>query len=179
MKGNRIENFTLEVDAATCKAPGYTQIFNTINAQDFEASDGAYVVSGFTTWAYGTPSSGPGYPHSGVNLWATNLTGEYVNNENGALTSPVFDLSPYAGRMVLLKWWEWLDTESGYDYGRVEISPDDGATWRELYAKSGHSTQQWIELAVVLAPGDLTAPAPYTLYLHFRLFGHLPRLVCG
>ena len=123
----------------------------TLYAEDFEADDGGYTVSGTTSWEWGTPTRGPSGAHSGVNAWATNLSGNYENNEDGYLTSPAIDLSPGAGSSLLLSWWQWLQTESGYDFASVEVN--DGTSWTEVYTTSGIITTDWAEVSVLLDPG--------------------------
>ncbi len=132
-----------------------------------------------STWAYGTPTSGPGAAHSGVNVWATNLEGAYINYEDGRLTSPLLDLRPYAGSTIQLKWWEWLQTERGYDFGRVEVSADDGATWRQVYSGTGAASPQWTERSIFLTPAEATATVRLRFHFVADYINHSSRLVCG
>jgi subtilisin family serine protease len=68
------EDFGLEVDLLACTAPGYKPQY--VYFEDFENDDGGYTIDGgFTSWAWGTPTSGPGSAHSGSSVWATNLSG--------------------------------------------------------------------------------------------------------
>jgi hypothetical protein len=103
--------------------------------EDFEADDGGYTVSGITSWEWGVPTSGPGSAHSGVNVWATNLEGDYDSNEDGYITSPVIDLSGYAGLAPTVSWWQYLNTEANYDYASIEVSNDGGSTWAIVYGE--------------------------------------------
>lgn len=98
--------------------------------QDFELGNGGYVASGAnSTWAYGTPVSAPGAAYSGTGAWATNLNGFYNANEDSVLTSPAFDLTGSAGKLLILSWRQFFETEEGFDFGTVEISNDNGVTW--------------------------------------------------
>lgn len=137
------EDFALDVDNAICIAPGYGR--TPAYEEDFEADNGGLTVSGTTSWAWGTPSSGPGAAHSGVNVWATNLAGNYNNGEDGYITSPVIDLSAYAGQGGLLfNWWQWLQTENGWDYVSIGVSNNGGATWTLIYGElSGTIDMAW------------------------------------
>ncbi|MCX8174298.1 MAG: S8 family serine peptidase [Thermoplasmata archaeon] len=85
-------------------------------------------------WARGTPSgSGAPTPHSGSNVWATNLAGNYANTYSAALISPALDLSGYD--YATMKYWQWVDMEIGstvvYDGGLIEITTD-GSTWTQI-----------------------------------------------
>ncbi|MEM4161079.1 MAG: S8 family serine peptidase, partial [Thermoplasmata archaeon] len=85
-------------------------------------------------WARGTPSgTGAPTPHSGANVWGTNLTGNYRTTYAAALISPAFDLSGYD--YAIMKYWQWVDMETGtstvYDGGLIEITTD-GSTWVQI-----------------------------------------------
>lgn len=122
----------------------------TLYAENFEGGNGGYTTSGTTSWAWGTPTRGPSGAHSGSRAWATNLSGNYGNNENGYLTSPIIDLSSGEASTLLLSWWQWLQTESGYDFASVEIS--DGSTWTVVFTTSGIMTTDWMEMSILLDP---------------------------
>lgn len=122
-------------------------------AEDFEAGDGGYTAGGNALWAWGAPTSGPGGAHSGAKAWATNLSGDYGNNENSTLSSPAIDLSAYAGQTPFLTWWQWLETESGFDFPSVEVSRDGGDTWQTVYGTvSGQVDLVWTPHRIALDP---------------------------
>jgi hypothetical protein len=133
LTADAIENFALTVNEETCNAPGYYKAI--WHSQDFEANNGGYTASGATSWAWGTPSSGPSGAHSGTGLWATNLIGNYSNYEDGYLTSPNIDLSAHSGQSFILSWWQWYQGEDCCDYISVEISNDGGWTWARVYGE--------------------------------------------
>ncbi|MEL7625777.1 MAG: carboxypeptidase regulatory-like domain-containing protein [Anaerolineaceae bacterium] len=156
----------------------------TVYSEDFEADDGGYVVSIFDdtvteptpSWAWGTPSAtpGPGSAHSGVNVWATNLTGNYKNYERSRLTSPVIDLSAYAGNSIVLGFWHWMDSESNsYDWGAVEVSNDGGATWTTVFQKFGDIIP-WKYKEIVLDPSYAVAGFQLRFYLRTDSSGQYP-----
>jgi len=98
---------------------------------DMEAGPGAWTLDGTNnSWEWGIPTSGPGSAFSGQYLWATSLAGSYLANANGSLVSPPIDLSGLSA--ASLQFTHWYALERNYDYGRVEISADGGATWTEL-----------------------------------------------
>lgn len=150
LTANRTENFVLNADLITCAAPGYRA--NDVYRQDFEANNGNFTISGATSWAWGAPASGPGNAHSGNKIWATNLSGDYNDEEDGDLTSPDINLSAYAGQNLTLSWWQWLQTESCCDGGQVEVSKDGGASWTQVYEGYGDVDLGWSRRSVALGP---------------------------
>ena len=67
-------------------------------------------------------------------------TGQYVNNMNSSLTTPQF----YLGTSdTVLTYYTYYTTESGYDYGYVEVSTNNGSTWNQLVSYNGTSSA-WI-----------------------------------
>ncbi len=145
----------MEPDIIACNAPGYQFTSTLILAEDFEASDGGYIVAGDNaSWEWGEPTYGPGAAHSGSNVWATNLiSGTYNDYENSTLASPVIDLSSQAGKFIVLDWWQWLQTEGGYDNADLQVSNDGGATWSTIYGPaSGDVDLDWNNHSVQLDP---------------------------
>jgi uncharacterized membrane protein len=167
LTGNTTQDFALGVDDAACMAPGYAiTTGSTIYTQDFDANNGGYAVSGFTSWAWGMPTSGPYSAHSGSYVWATNLSGNYSNGEDGYITSPAIDLSSYAGSSFEISWWQWLSTEEGWDYASVEVSNDGGATWTRVYGEvSGAVALAWTEESAVVGSDYAVS----NFHLRFRL----------
>ena len=152
--------------------------------EDFETDDGGFVVSIFddtvtegpASWAWGTPSAtpGPGAAHSGTNVWATNLTGNYNNYERSRLTSPVIDLSDYVGSSIIVSFWQWMDTESNsYDWGAVEVSKDGGTTWATVYEKFG-DIMPWSFKEIVLDPSYAVENFQMRFYLRTDVSGQYP-----
>ncbi len=124
--------------------------FIPVHSEDFEADNGGYSGSGSTSWEWGVPTSGPGSAHSGNNVWATNLDGDYNIFENGYATAPAIDLSAYVGQELRLSWWQYIHTEAGYDFASVEISSNGGGSWSEVYKVSGEVTTEWTEVTMPL-----------------------------
>ncbi len=88
--------------------------------------------TGANSWAKGVPTSGPGAAYSDPNVWATNLAGNYNASEVSFITSPVIDLSAHTGKGVVVKWMDWLQTESvtyNWDVARLYASNDGGTTF--------------------------------------------------
>ncbi|MCK4357149.1 MAG: immune inhibitor A, partial [Candidatus Cloacimonetes bacterium] len=104
---------------------------STRDVEDFEATDGGYVGTG--EWQWGIPTSGPGNAHSGVNVWATNLSGDYMDNANYTLDSPEVEIVGST-----FTFWHYYDIESYWDGGNIKISTDGGATWALIVPEGGY-----------------------------------------
>jgi uncharacterized protein (TIGR03437 family) len=110
---------------------GESTFFN----DDVESGNRGWSVVGrpASTWAIiSTRSASP------AQSWTDSPAGNYVNNTDTSLVSPLFDLSRAGG--VLLSIAHSYDLERGFDYGIVEYSTDDGATWRRATAFTGPQT---------------------------------------
>ena len=111
--------------------PGSNEIFD-----DFESSSLiTYLESG--DWEMGIPATGPMSAFSGVNLWATNLSGNY---SNGNLLSRLEtgEIVIFGINNPVLKFYHWYDIENGTDGGNVKISIDNGSTWQILIPGEGY-----------------------------------------
>lgn len=94
---------------------------------DFE-DEGRFSTSPPSDWQWGRPSSGPRQAHSGVNVWATNLAGNYRNYSDSRLDTPPIVLAPTLSSATL-RFWHWYEHEySGalYDGGNIKVSVDGG-----------------------------------------------------
>jgi hypothetical protein len=166
LAGPRTENFALNVDVAACNAPGYAPDITTL--EDFEISNGGYSVdpaSVNSTWAWGSPTSGPGNANSGVNSWATNLAGNYLDNSDDYLVSPIIDTSLLTSGFKL-DWWQWLQTESCCDPAYVQVSNDGGTTWNQVWSGQGDVDMVWAEHSVDLDASYAVPNFRVRFYLH-------------
>lgn len=116
--------------------------------EDFERTNGNFTVQNNAleseaTWEWGIPLTGPGYAHSGQKVWATNLKGDFSPYENSMLESPVIDLSNYAGKKMLLFWWQWLFGSSSGFTTAVELSADGGQTWEPVLPERTETEKSW------------------------------------
>jgi hypothetical protein len=100
---------------------------------DFEGQNLWYKPDNATNWQYGTPASSViNAAYSGTKCWKTKLTGNYSDNANEYLYSPVYDFSALgATDTVLLSFYHWMDVQAS-DYGRVQYSFDGGTNWANL-----------------------------------------------
>jgi subtilisin family serine protease len=126
----------LGIDGEVCAAPGYQPDYDFF--WSFEDNDGGFTPGGTTSFAWGDFTSGPGEGHSGTKGIATNPAGNYNINELGYMLSPVIDLSGFGTNTPVIQWWDWKHIESAsYDWARVDVTKDGGATWTTLWGPVG------------------------------------------
>ena len=95
----------------------------------------------YDDWQLGTPSgSGAPAPHSGSNVWATNLDGNYHKGQNSVLVSPQIDLR-YSSN-AYLEFWHWYKFDyyytNYYDGGVVEIENISDGKWVKITPDGGY-----------------------------------------
>ncbi len=81
---------------------------------------------------------------NGDGVWLQSASGNYANNLNASLTSPTLDLSGYTD--PVLSFDQRCDTEATYDFGRVEVSVNNGASWSEVFRCDGETQWRRVEL---------------------------------
>jgi hypothetical protein len=92
-----------------------------------------------------TPTSSPKWEattssfHTSPTCFTDSKNGEYISNATITMTlKNAIDLSTHSHPR--LSFWTKFDIESGWDYGQVEVSTNDGTTWNPLtgiYTKVG------------------------------------------
>lgn len=93
---------------------------------DFENGiDGDLSTDG-TLWEYGVPSSGPGVAHSGVGVWATNVSGNYFASADEAVYLPPLDLA--ATTTPVLRFYLYMTVWGVGDALSVEVT-DGTSGW--------------------------------------------------
>ena len=95
-----------------------------VGYQDFDgdAEDGWYHGGIGDIWDRGFPYSGPEETVSGGSVWGVNLGGEYSDDSDCFLYSPLFQIDAGAS----LSFRHWYDMEVNYDGGFVQISLNGG-----------------------------------------------------
>lgn len=157
MSGDTHLDIDLQIDEKACKAPGYQPVHTSLYFSDFETDNGGLTtttISGANSWAWGVVNSGPNEAASGIKAWATNLNGNYSDNENSTLNLPPIDLSGYSGQMPFLLWKQFLVTEARYDFASIEVSAQGiGGPWTTVYGPvSGNVDTWWTTHALMLDP---------------------------
>jgi bacillopeptidase F len=139
-------------------------------ADDFEGGLGDWWAHN-GSWEVGTPTSGPGSCHSGLQCAATVLGGDYVNT-NCSLVSPSIRL-PAIGESeeIHLRFWHWFSfalASYNSDYGVVSIQTETKpGVWSAavgLTTYSGAPAGVWTRPSV-----DLSAYAGKKVRLGFGL----------
>ena len=101
--------------------------------EGFEENDGLWITGrgnrSANSWAHGIPR-GERFARApqGQRAWATNLFGDYFNDEDSYLISPCFDFTgmsedPYFQAVL------GVDTEADFDDLTLEMSTDNGSSW--------------------------------------------------
>lgn len=144
------------------KTGGNEVIAEVIFREDFETGGRSWEVAGGASIA--APAGGPRAGHNSSLCAVTNPTESYSNNAEAGLISPRIPLPFLANALSQLKLrsWEWFEIESGWDHGRVEVSTDDGRTWKQVSSRSGKSG--WREASI-----DISAYAGRTINIRFHL----------
>ncbi len=97
----------------------------------------ASVGGGINEWVRATPIKAYlNDAHSGTKAYVTEDSAQYSSNHNGALYSPVFNLSSFAND-AQLDFWQKGVSETGWDGLVVEVSTDGGSVWRRVDSTLG------------------------------------------
>lgn len=121
----------------------------TAFSNDVESGTNGWTAA--APWAISTEAA-----HSPTHAWSDSPGGNYANNRNIALTSPVINLSGYSN--VQLNYWQICATEAGWDFCRVEVSTNGGTNWTQVAQYDGAHTA-WEEITLPLTQLDNQANA--------------------
>ncbi|NOX88414.1 MAG: VWA domain-containing protein [Calditrichaeota bacterium] len=123
-------------------------LVDNIFFEDFEGSTSNWVRMD-DPWEIGSPSTGPKSGYSSTKCAATNLDGAYLPNKYSWLQSKTINLPTLSSsdESIVLKFNEWYEIESSYDYGYVYIRAN-GGSWVEMSKRTGSS--DWIETEIDL-----------------------------
>jgi hypothetical protein len=121
---------------------------------DFDAGPGAWSSSGgFNQWEHGIPTASTiNSANSSPNVFAINLDGNYLNNSDDNLFTPLFDFSQAFD--AELRFFHWYDTENNFDGGRVDISTNGGTTWSALGNAGAPNSTNWFNAANLFGSGE-------------------------
>ena len=119
--------------------------------EGFEYGPGDWQISN-GVWEMGVPTSGPtpdaqgNRAHEGVAVLATVLNGNYPDDQKSRISSIAF-VVPTADQHPRLRFWHWWSFNTYFgspDFGQVQVSTDNGATWKPLSPKyNSDSGGQW------------------------------------
>ncbi len=128
--------FNLNIDFLYGEASNYTfpmGIGDWGFQESFEIDNGGFYS--YAGWQYGIPTVGA---HSGEKCWATHIASDYGNHVSWYLNTERF----FIGDNTWLTFWQYYDTELGYDGGNVKISNSNGIAWDLIYPEGGYPTSQ-------------------------------------
>ncbi|MEC5423886.1 S8 family serine peptidase [Virgibacillus sp. C22-A2] len=135
--------------------------------EDFETEpEGWTVVGDNPSWEWGIPTSGPNAAASGENVYATNLSGNYIDGMREMLVMPAISLPDEPASLHFKQWYSFEQsayTGTAYDYGYVMVSTN-GQDWTELLMVKGDS-EAWIDASV-----DLSEYAGQGIFITFYTY---------
>jgi hypothetical protein len=101
--------------------------------EDFEASNGDWVSSGYGDWQWGNnynvanyvdidtyTDTPPSAAHSGTGMWGTVLMGGYSNADAWSYLRKTFNLSGFNN--PVLDFWHYMDGYNTWDYGLIKVN---------------------------------------------------------
>jgi hypothetical protein len=95
-------------------------------SNDVEGGTAGWTTGGANnSWGITTSQS-----HSPTHSWTDSPSGNYLNNTNSYLRSPLYNLSGM--RAIRVSAWIKYDLEAGWDYVYLEYSTNGGNTWSEV-----------------------------------------------
>ncbi len=162
-----VEDFLLEADLDSCSAPGYRKEY--LYYEDFSADDGGFVIDGPAPapWQWGAAVTWPFECGERSNCWGTNHVGNYNDDADEAIVSPIIDLSGIEpGTSLTARWLQAWETESNawdqataevrFNQPRWAVMWENDNTWEEV---------EWTEMSY-----DLSAAAGSSdVQFRFRL----------
>jgi hypothetical protein len=131
-------------DTATSLFTGLNQF--QVNFDDqFEGSDQWFGIGTNHQWERGVPASTSfTSAHSGVNVWATNLTGNYLSNATEYLYSPYFTI-PAIPDTVELEFWHQMVVQTSSGWGYLQYSTN-GQVWSNLGYLAAPGAVNWYNI---------------------------------
>jgi len=124
--------------------------------------------SGAQGWTTARPSGGtplwsivPSSPQGGSRAWHDSPGGNYANNVDTQLLSPQFSVAPYSAPRLRLR--SYCDTESGWDFGTVQVRPSPMAAWETVYSCSGDASWRSLDLPLPQLEGATQAQIRFRL----------------
>jgi len=135
---SNVSNIQIE-DYQTLQQDFYLDPICALFSDDVEAGNLGWMAA--TPWAITDESS-----HSPTHSWTESPGGNYANNREVSLTSPVLNLSTVSD--VELVFWHTYATEVDYDFAYVEYSVN-GGPWTGAATYDG-TLSQWTQVTLAL-----------------------------
>ncbi|MFY8134165.1 MAG: hypothetical protein ACOVKS_04135 [Aquimonas sp.] len=100
-------------------------------------------------------------PAGGSRAWHDSATGVYANSLDTQLVSPGVNLQGYTGLRLRLR--SFCDTESGYDFGTIQVRPSAAAEWTTVYSCSGDPAWRTLDIPLPQLEGAAQAQIRFRL----------------
>lgn len=119
-----------------------------INFSDnFEGADLWFATGSNNQWELGIPASTNfTTAHSGSHVWATDLTGNYLNNSTEYLYTPYFTI-PLMPDTVELEFWQQMQVQASSGYGYLQYS-SNGTQWTNLGFIAAPGSANWYNINI-------------------------------
>ena len=111
--------------------------------QGFEDNTNGWIFDG--AWDWGVPINIGPEPYEGEKVAATTLDANYPNNADSWMIAPPIDLRDENLETASLRFYEWYNIQTDYDFGYVLVSNDYGETWNEARPAVNGVVQEWKE----------------------------------
>jgi len=132
---------------------------------DFESGAPGWTHGGSQDeWELGTPTSGPNSAASGSNAYATDLDGNFEQNSDAWLLSPVIDLTEVPIANLTFSEFHQVDTDIEFHNVSVNVLDESGNLIEQVWVMAG-ATNAWTNRSVRLAGAN----AGRKIRLEFRL----------
>jgi hypothetical protein len=160
-------NFTTTFAAP--ESAGFYQIVSLppppVFEDDFESGAPGWTHGGSQDeWELGTPTSGPNGAASGSNAYATDLDGNFEQNSDAWLLSPVIDLTEVPIANLTFSEFHQVDTDIEFHNVSVNVLDESGNLIEQVWVMAG-ATNAWTDRSVRLAGAN----AGRKIRLEFRL----------
>ncbi len=155
-----IANVLVGTHDVRASLPGYSsetvtdvEVFDgAVSTVDFSLEQAYFFddfESGTSEWT-GTWGATSSSSHSPSTCMTDSPSGDYPNYASTTMTlENALDLSE--SETASLVFWQHYDTESGYDFCKVEVSTNGGGSWTEVASYSG-TLSEWTEETIDLGP---------------------------
>jgi len=159
-----------------CTNPFGIPLFNVPYTDNFESLNNFYVSGLNNQWQHGVPSASIiNTAHSPVNVWATNLSGNYSNSSNYNLNTPRFNFANMTN--IQIGFWHWYETEASFDGGRLQYTLNNGVTWTTLGVVGDAAGTNWYTHSNINGSAAFSGSSAGWVYSSYTLpamFNHYP-----
>jgi hypothetical protein len=136
---------------ASCITINTTSITALPFSSTFDSTNTFY-TDAMGIWQLGTPNASIiNSAYSGNNAWATVLNGNYPNNTQTYLYTPVYNFAGAgltSSDTVMISFFHWMNFADVTDFGQVQYSTDGGLSWDQLGFFGDPSGTNWVNAQI-------------------------------